>query len=283
MSYKTILVHVNHAGNAVQRFHTAGDIAAIERAHLIGVAPTGRSRRLLEALSIDLAGPDIVSYLSAIRQRADDALAMFEKTVRQHGAVSYEKRRVDDEPAAAISSLARYCDLVVLGQADRDNPPSGTDADLPAYVAMHGGSPALIIPGEGEIKTIGERVLIGWNGSPEARRAVQNALPFLTRAQAAHVALLQPVSHPDEDAIRMAAAIAAYLERHGIRVNVIRKTCDETTEGEMGTLLLSLAASLSSDLLVMGCYGHLRLRELLLGGATRTVLQSTTIPVLMSH
>jgi nucleotide-binding universal stress UspA family protein len=283
MSYKAILVHVDHSSNAVRRIHVAGNIAAIEIAHVIGAAMTGTSRRLLDALSVDLTGSGIMSYRNTIWQRAEDALAIFEKTMRQHGAVSFEKRLVDDEAAAGISLLARYCDLVVLGQVDRDSPSSGTDADLPAYVAVHGGSPVLIIPQAGEIKSIGERALVGWNGSPEARRAVQNAFPFLKRAKAVHVALFQPSSQPDDDAVRMAADIAAYLGHHEIPVDVIRNTCDETTEGEMGTLLLSLATALSSDLLVMGCYGHLRLREILLGGATRTVLQSTTIPVLMSH
>jgi nucleotide-binding universal stress UspA family protein len=234
-------------------------------------------------LAIRGENADPISYQDALRQRADHALTEFENIARQIGVSQLEKRRDDNDAMGSFSVQVRYCDLVVMGQRERDNPLVAITSDLPEHVAMNGGSPVLVIPYAGDFQTIGERVLIAWNGSLEATRAVHQAIPLLKQARKVEVALFQPVSQPDQVAIQMGTDITAYLAGHEIKAAVIRKSCDQTTEGRMGTLLLSLAADLGSDLLVMGCYGQPRFREILLGGASRTVLESMTIPVLMAH
>jgi nucleotide-binding universal stress UspA family protein len=225
--------------------------------------------------------------MEVLRQRSENALDNFESIARSLGVSSLEKRLIDEGNANGatngISVQARYCDLAVLGQFDPNDPYARLLHDLPEHVAMNSGSAVLILPNAGRFDTLGERILIGWDGSLQAARAVRQAIPLLKRAKSVHVVSFQPVSQPDEAVVPMCSGIAAYLSCHGVRADVLRKPCNETTEGGMGDLLLSQAAELGSDLLVMGCYGHSRFREFLLGGATHTMLSSMTIPVLMTH
>jgi nucleotide-binding universal stress UspA family protein len=192
---------------------------------------------------------------------------------------SFEKRLTDDEPAGGISRQAHYCDLVVLGQYDPEGSSSLVYADVPEYVVMHSGCPVLLVPYSGSFHALCDRVLVAWNGSMEAISAVRGALPLLQRAKIVEVAIFNPSSRPEAYGAEPGADIALYLARHGVKVDVIQ----ERTDGNVGEALLSLAVNLNSTLMVMGCYGTSRFREILLGGATRTMLQSMTVPVLMSH
>jgi nucleotide-binding universal stress UspA family protein len=283
MTYKTILVQVDGSSNVDQRIQVAANIALVENARLIGVANTGISRFLHETMAVFPDSADFSVYLDILRQRADRALENFEHIARPLGVNSLEGRLVDNETANGISVQARYSDLAVLGQYNPEDPFSMMMHDLPEYVAMNSGTPVLVIPSVGKFDTVGERILIGWNGSLQAARAVRYAMPLLKRAKSVHVVLFNPVSQPDEFVLPMSSNIAAFLASHGVQSNVLRKPCNDITEGGMGSLLLSAATELAADMLVMGCYGHWRFREILLGGASRTVLESMTVPVFMAH
>lgn len=279
MSYKTILVQVDDSRNVDTRIEIAAQLALAEGAHLIGSAMTGVSRFLYETVTVDPAAPDIAPYLETLRQRADGTLAKFENIAQRVGVNSFEKRLSDDEAAGGLSLQARYADLVVLGQYDPDGTSGPAYANVPEYAVMNSGCPALIVPYAGTFNNVGERVLIAWNESLEAVRAVRHALPLLRRAKVVEVVMFN--SSPDfgDKGEAPGADIALYLARHNIKVNVKL----ERAGTETANALLSLAANLSSNLLVMGCYGHSRLREMVLGGMTRTILESMTMPVLMSH
>lgn len=279
MSYKTILVHVDDAKNATARIELAAQLAIGEDAHLIGTALTGVSRFLYESVAVSPDDPGMVPYLDILRKRAGDALTKFDQIANRSGIGSFEKRLTDDDAAGGISMQARYCDLVVLGQFDKEGTSVNNYAEVLEYVVMNGGTPTLIVPYAGSFDNIGERVLIGWNASMESIRAVRGALPLLRRAKIVEVAIFNPASQPGAHGAEPGADIALYLSRHGVKVDVMQ----EKTDAEAGEALLSLAANLNSSLLVLGCYGTSRFREILLGGATRTVLESMTIPVLMSH
>ena len=278
MSYKTILVHVDDAKNANARLELAAKLAVAENAHLIGSALTGVSRFLTDTVATAADAPAIAPYLDTLRQRAERLLIPFEEIARRTGVASFEKRLTDEEPAVGISLQARYCDLVVLGQYDAQAAAPGYP-HLPEYVAMNSGAPVLIVPYASAFKSTGERILIAWNGGIEARKAVNNALPLLRRAKIVEVAVFNPGTRVDTHGEVPGADIASYLARHDIKVDVLQ----EEANADVGAALLSLAANLGSDLLVMGCYGHSRFREVLLGGVTRTMLGSMTTPVLMSH
>lgn len=282
MSYKTILVQVDDSKHADARIEAAAKIAAAENAHLIGLALTGVAEALLYApLALSPAEPGIAPYLDSLRQRAAAALENFEDIARRVGVASHEKQLVENETAAGISLRARCCDLVVLGQPDPDEASSTTvTADFPEYVTMNCGGPVLMMPYVSRAGSVGERAMIAWNAGIEATRALHFALPLLKRAKSVEVAIFNPDSQPEDVyGVPPGTDIQRYLARHDIKAVVIART----TQDDIGRALLALADNSGCDLLVMGCYGHARFREILLGGATRTVLKSTVVPVLMAH
>jgi nucleotide-binding universal stress UspA family protein len=275
MSYKTILVHVDESEHARGRIRLAAAVAMTENAHLIGTAMTGASRYIQRTSMLAELDPNFAVHLEFLRKRANRGLEEFEKTALKLGIPSFEKRLVDDEAGGGICLQARYCDLIVIGQIDPQEPAPIVMPDFPQYVVLNSGRPVLIVPYAGRFENIGNRVLIAWDASMAATRTITSALPLLRHAQIVDVALFNPQAHgagPGSD-------VALYLSRHNIKVNVLQRT----TDGDIGTALLSLAIDMNSDLLVMGGYGHSRFREILLGGVTRTVLESMAVPVLMSH
>lgn len=282
MSYKTILIHVDKSINAEQRFQLAMSIAEREDAHLIGAALTGVSRYIYQQQSVIGTDPGMAEFLRApvklLRGRANEALKEFERIAAASGR-SFERQLVDDEAGSGMSLLGRYSDLIVVGQTNRDDPNTPYAVDLPEYVAMGSGRPVLVVPYAGRFEQAGNRVLVAWDGSVSATRAVANAIPMLKRAQTVIVAVINPDSKGTEHGEQPGADIALYLARHGIKVNVVRSD----TKSDPGDALLCLADDHASDLMVMGCYGHTQFHEILLGGVTRRVLGAMTVPVLMIH
>ncbi len=276
MSYKTILVHVDQSRHAEARIKAAARLAIAYEAHLIGTALIGISRFAYLDSGIDLANAILAAEVDALEERAQAALARFEAIAAGEGVLSVERRLVNDAPAGGLALEARYADLVVLGQAERGDPSARDVADVPGYVMLNGARPVLVMPASGAVAAIGDTPLVAWDASAEATRAVTNALPLLKRARKVTLAVLNPQDAGLRDP---GADIALYLARHGVRCEVV----SQPTAIGVGDALLSMAADLQSDLLVMGGYGHTRFRELLLGGVTETVLRTMTVPVLMSH
>lgn len=283
MSYKTILVHVDQSRHAAERARIAGTIAAYEEAHLVGVATTGVSRYIYqsglpEAAMADMRQP-LALHLNLLREHARVALDRFEEQARTMTLRSCECALIDDEAGAGISLRAHYSDLVVIGQVDPNERSPVVMDDFPEYVVLNSGRPVLIVPYAGRYQTVGKRALVAWDASIGATRAITNALPMLKRADIVEVAVFNPEDKPNAHGELPGDDIALYMARHNVRVDVIRKE----THVEIGDALLSLATELGSDLLVMGGYGHSRFREILLGGVTRNMLSSMTLPVLMSN
>lgn len=277
MSYKTILVHVDQSRHLGLRVAAAASLAVADNAHLIGLAMSGISR-----FAYPSGAPTLAAHLATLRARAAGALAEFEALARGLGVASFETRLVDDDAAGGISVQARYCDLVVLGQTDLRDPSPAVLPDFPEYVLMHCGRPVLIVPHAATAPApfAADKILVAWDASMEATHAVGAALPLLRRAARVDLVVFNPDPHGEQaHGAQPGADIALYLARHGITVDVI----EERTEAGVGAALLAKAAALSSDLIVMGGYGHSRLREIVLGGTTRTVLDAAAVPVLMAH
>lgn len=286
MSYKTILLYVDASPHLALRIKALAKMATQAHAHLIGTAVTGISRslhrRTISAHGSPQVAPDKADYLQTPWTCANVALDKFEALMDECGVTSYEKRLIDDDAAAAISMQGLYADLIVLGQSDPGTFSLTARVDFPEYVILNSECPVLILPfmpppvGNG---SIGERVLIAWNGSLAASRAVKNAMPFLRQASSVQLAIIQPTIQPHLDYEESGAEIAAYLERHQIEVEIVRRT----VVADAGHTLLALASELNADMLVMGCVAHPRWRGVLLGGTTRVVLEEATVAVLMSH
>jgi len=278
MSYRTILVHVDNTESAPARIQLAADLARHEGAHLIGAALTGVPRYMCSGSPFDISGQFVSDYLQRAEKMADEALARFDELCQHAEITSREQRRADEDEYAGLCLHARYADLVVLGQAVRGAEDSGgLTSDLPQHVVLHCGRPVLMVPAKGQFRDIGKRPVIAWNGSVEAARAVTAALPLLR--DAAKVTVLMFAPQGGAQSAEPGADIATYLARHGVEVEV--KVCPPASDA--GHAILSEAAKLQADLLVMGAYGHSRFREMVLGGATRTVLSELPLPVLMTH
>lgn len=281
MTYKTILVHVDGSRHANRRIAIAAKLAALYDAHLVGVALTGLPEFFYNPMMLDPVDPALEPLLKVPRERAAAALANFEGIARQFHAGSLETRLEENESARGISLQARYCDLVVLGQFDPDDPESSTRDDFAETVMLESAVPVLMIPFASAVAGTGQRALVSWDAGKEAVRAVHYALPMLQRAAQVDVAVFDPETLPASSRAVPDKDILEWLGRHGVAAKVRR----QQTAGDIdiGKALLSLAADLGSDLLVMGCYGHTRFREVLLGGVTREILRSMTLPVLMAH
>lgn len=282
MSYKTILVHVDKSAHVSERIRIAATIAHDESAHLIGAAATGVSRYFYQAGMVGSGiaySSHLEAHIDVLRAQGKQALQAFEQTARVADVRSFETRLVDDEAGAGISLQARYSDLAVLGQADLNDQAAATMPDFPEYVVLSSGRPVLIVPYAGQFDTVGKRVLVAWDASISATRAVTASLPLLRRADTVEVVVFNPDEQGDAHGEQPGADIALYLARHDVKVNVVR----QNSKIDIGNSLLSMTNDLNSDLMVMGGYGHSRFREILLGGVTRTVLASMTVPVLMAH
>jgi nucleotide-binding universal stress UspA family protein len=178
-----------------------------------------------------------------------------------------------------VLEQARAVDLVVALQAEDDLVYS-VMGEGPQGLALQSGRPVLVVPNKGEPVSFGRCVLIAWNGRREAARAAFDAMPFLTAAQHVRVLWVSPDDRGAAPADVPAADLATALARHHVRCEAAEARC---LEAGAGATLLAYGRDIGADLLVMGCYGHSRLRELVLGGATRHVLENMTLPVLMSH
>ncbi|GAA4027895.1 universal stress protein [Actimicrobium antarcticum] len=290
MNYPSILVHVDASSRTAERVRIAAEMALRDDAHLIGTATTGVSGLFYLPGAIGEGNLQLGAMLDMLKQRGNFALEGFTAIVDKMGVRSFETRLADEEAGPGISLQARYCDLVIIGQTDPgESSPSVTD-QFPEYVVMHSARPVLIIPYAGHFEHIGRRVLIGWDGSMQATRAVTASIALLRQAGSVQLVVFNPTAKAGVHGDQPGADIALYLARHGIKVEVsVQTTYDSnssigrTTDLDIGNALLSHAADIGADLIVMGGYAHSRFRQVLLGGVTNTILSSMTVPVLMAH
>jgi nucleotide-binding universal stress UspA family protein len=168
----------------------------------------------------------------------------------------------------------------VVGQEDPDGGGTPNAGALLEQALFSSGRPVLVVPFAGRFESLGRRVLIGWNASREAARAVNDALPLIAQAEIATVLAANPRRGLGGHGEEPGADIARHLARHGLKVEVQHVVAPEIAAGD---ILLNAAAESVADLLVVGAYGHSRLREMVLGGVTRTLLRQMTLPVLLSH
>jgi nucleotide-binding universal stress UspA family protein len=273
--YKTIVVQVDDSAGMASRLQAAANLAGAHGAHLVGSAATGTSWPAYALLTGSMAVTPVDEF-DAMCASARDSLRDFADHARRLGAGSVEERLVEDDHRRALLLQSRYADLVVtsLETGARD-----TAAGLPQYVAMHGARPVLAVPLSYAGKPIGERIVAGWDGSLQAIRALQAALPMLTRANSVVLALVNPDRESGLHGEEPGADMALWLARHGVPVEVVV----ERTDASPGQALADLAHDRGADLLVAGAFGHSRYRELVLGGVTRFLLERSPLPVLLAH
>jgi nucleotide-binding universal stress UspA family protein len=279
MSYKNILVHADLSPHAAPRYALASQVALSHEAHLVGAAFTGLAVEVYRNAAFAYGGM-APTDVQAITGSADEALSAFVHIASISGA-SYERRISDDDAETGLVLQARYADLLVLSQSDPELTGPDLLRQLPEHLALHGGRPVLLVPYAGRYTHIDQHALVAWDGGRAALRAITDALPLLRKTKRVTLAVFNAQTQGGAHGEQPGADIALYLARHGVRVEVTQ----QATPGglDIGNALLSLAADIGADLLVMGAYGHQRWREIVLGGVTRRILQSMTLPVLMAH
>ena len=217
-------------------------------------------------------------------QRADnekaarDAVDKFEAAAKRAG-ISFDARTIGASLAGSadtFGAMARRFDLSVIAQGE---PEKFAPEEIIIEGALFGsGRPVIVVPYIQKSGMKLDRVVVAWDGSRNAARAIGDAMPLFRKAKAVEVVIVAS-ERPKSDEVA-GADIGHHLARHGLKVEVKRIVATET---DVADTLLSHVADTAADFMVMGGYGHSRLREFVLGGATRGILSSMTIPVLMSH
>ncbi|MDE2005526.1 MAG: universal stress protein [Rhodospirillales bacterium] len=285
MRARDLLVVLDASPHNGARLDLALDLARAGGAHLSGLCPL--ELLLPPDLGIALGGyPEVLALQSAMDQlgaqaesRAAEIEAEFREALRRNG-VAGEFRTLPGPVAPGLAAAARHADATLIGQPDPEyrQPPAGRH--MLEDVLLAAGRPLLILPYAGRFPAIGRKVLIAWSDTREAARAVADALPLIEPdAEVTVLTVARPAAARTTDV--PGAEIAAHLARHGFSVTATRAVTDGTISE--ADALLDYASDLGADLLVMGGYGHSRVRELALGGVTRSILAHMTLPVLMSH
>lgn len=278
MTYSDILVHLTDDPRNEAKAAAAFHLAQRFNAHVTALYTLPPPQHLY--YMGEYVPPELFQrQADEARTAAAKAKVEFEAVAGKQG-ITVDWLESERLPLEALESQGRAFDLIVLGQPDPNpkNPmtvPAGVDV-LPHELALRAGRPILAIPYAGSYPIIGNRVLVGWNGSKEATRAVHDAMPFLTAASKVIVFGI----NQEGSRGTTGAELARHLARHGVKVEVAHTVVEDMGLGEA---LLSAVADQGADLLVMGAYGHSRLREMVFGGVTETVLSSMTVPVLLGN
>ena len=246
-------------------------------AHVLGVAFSFEP--VIPGIVMGGIPPEFIeSQRAESDKRARAAVARFEHAAKLAG-VSAETRIISASISGAASELgrlARRFDMVVVGQAEGDK--AMPDEVVDEGVLFESGRPVIFVPYIQKIGLKLDRVMVCWDGSRAATRAVADSIPLLQKAKMVEIVLVTTKGFKADEA--PGADLAKHLARHGLDVNLKRITSPDI---DVASTILSYVADSSADMIVMGGYGHSRLREFVLGGVTRSILETMTVPAFMSH
>nr|WP_314545423.1 universal stress protein [uncultured Massilia sp.] len=276
--FKTILVHVDLSKHAPARIGHAATLAREHGARLIGAAMFGVSRSIFPLGYASTPGTLCASYFDPLADNARRALVRFGR-IAHAMQVEHDVRFVCDHADDGLVRQARFADLVVVSQDDPDESLEDMAVHLSEHVILNCARPVLVVPRTDPPPHPRSHVMVAWDGSKEASCAMRAALPLLQSAAGTIVAALTDAAGSEAEVRAHESDIVQFLERHGVRPRVLLRPAS----GDTGAGLLAMAVDMHCNTLVMGCYGHSRLRELCLGGASRTVLADARIPVLLAH
>ena len=280
MSFKNILVHVDPSDRCEERMGVAGALAINYEANLTGLYVTPEPFYPMYAEASYF--PEEI--LASMETEEKENCKIAEKKFRDFAAaqkLKYEWHTEQGPLASVVCKHARYADLTVLGKGSVEDPKNYPDPFLAEDVVMQSGRPVLIIPNTGHFEGFGKRIMVCWNGSREAVRAVNDAMPFLQAADKVTVLVVNPEKPSSGDHGDIPSAdIAHYLARHDVKAEA---SSTHTDESDVGEIILSHALGVDADMIVAGAYGHSRTREWILGGVTKTLIHGTPVPAFMSH
>jgi nucleotide-binding universal stress UspA family protein len=277
--YKTIVVHVDGSAQLKPRLALAAALAVAHGAHLVGSAVTGISQHDFATFGTSPMTALPEADFDLLRRGANEHLGRFANEAGRMGVSSWERRMIEDDAAAALLLESRYADLLVLSPGTPAGSRLRLTTDLPEYVALHGSRPVLVVPHDHADDDLEGTIVIGWDASMEATRAVAGALPLLQRARSVLIALINPDRLTERHGEEPGADLATYLARHGVAVEVAA----ERSDAAIAATLVGLARDVGANLLVTGVYGHSRYREWFAGGVSRDLLDKVSVPLLLAH
>ncbi len=274
MFLKDILVHVDDSDGASVRVQTAAALAASHGARLTGF----HVRPVIEIpyLARSFNGPGLAEALA----KAADALSTEARALFTRHTATHSDTRWEDLTGSMVEEAvarARCSDLIVLGPSEVDQP---SGRRLSGQIIQGSGTPVLMVPERPALSTVGQRVLVAWNASPESIRAVRSALPILKAATSVEVLVIL-AGEPDASQPTPGQPLVDYLAQHGIAAAVKAMNLDEVYG--VGGSILARAEGTGADLIVMGAFGRSRLREAMIGSTTGTLLTRSAVSLLVSH
>lgn len=277
MKIRDLAVHVDYRERCRKGLEVAVGLAERCQAHLTGLY-VDSVPMAPEMMAMSTAPVLLETIAEEQQERASAARGIFDSVTRRSG-LNTGFRRSEGPMFAALNQLARYSDLLVLTQ-EGDGTSGPTLGGFADYAVMDCGRPVLIVPFVGAELPVDGTVLVAWSGTRESARAANDALPLLALAQQVQVVVIEPEDTELSDASTPGAGLCEHLARHDIKAEA---KVIAGSDVDAGDLLLSHAADVDANLIVMGAYGHSRLRQMVLGGMTRHMLTHMTVPVLMSH
>jgi len=279
VDFKNILLHLDHSSGCQNRLETAFALAKNNDALITGlfVVPDYVVPSYVEAqISVDL----ITDVTEKALARAGETLSGYQRLAEEAG-VRMDAHVVEGQVIPILREHTKYSDLLMLGQ-DQPDDPDNASYGLADALLFEGACACMVVPHSGKITLPGKRVLLTWNASRESAHALREAMPLLKSAET--VVVLS--SEPDESDAEIARGhphadeLARFLESHGVE-SVSSGISD--MEISASDAILGQAAEMNADLIVMGAYGHARLREIILGGVTRDLLKLSPVPLFLAH
>lgn len=277
MALKDIMLVADSSEETEATFDYAAALADDHGAHLSVFYPIPLLPPTM-VMGIEYSTDWLASVVDNLRQQGESCRQRLEERAARLG-IPMEWRSDEGEPSRMAAEFSRYADITVMTQRGGGHGREDTQS-LTEFFMLESGRPVIQVPYIGAPAVPPRRIVVGWDGSRTAARALHDAMPLLIAAEHVELLGIHRENHPDDAGEIAVIDISAHLARHGVHVEAKVLVAENIEPAEM---LLSHVSDSGAQLVVMGAYGHSRLRELVLGGMTRGMLQSMTVPVLMSH
>ncbi|MFD4836675.1 universal stress protein [Achromobacter sp. NPDC058515] len=277
--YRRISVHLDHGFDCKRRTELALALAKRHKAELVGIYASSAPPQYYYGESVLMSRT--LSVMKDLQAQSRGAVQNAFLEAAAAADVPAIVRASESSPSATVALHGRASDLIIVSQQNREDVEAAHENEFVEQALLSAGRPVMVLPSSGQFPVVGDRVMLCWDGSREAARALADAAPLLRAAS--HLVVL---TMDEGAATRNAEAIpfedlVTYFVAHGMPApDHVRR--DIKGVG-VGSTILNAAADHSADLIVMGAYGHSKFREWAMGGATASILKSMTVPIMFSH
>jgi len=287
MALRDLLVCMDQTENALVRLRLAADLAIRHGSSLTALYVREWSREQLDwrksaelglvaAAALHKLDERIEASIDAVADRLRSTLATL---TREHG-LQAELRTIDGAAAVVVPQYARYADLCIIGN-DQPEGPASVNYTFSEHLLFGTGRPVIFVPPQGSLATLGRHVMLAWNSSRPAARALNDALPLIERAERTTILMINPSDFIDGNQGPPGETLVEHLRRHGAAADAIR--VENVPHGSIADKLQAEAHARGADLIIAGAFGHPRLWEKMLGGVTYDLIARMSLPIFMSH